>query len=65
MCFLFKDFYLFTCVLLYFFKGVIYGLLKASIIFMRWEFRSEYCFSGVLGYPWLDVVEELGSDVAK
>jgi hypothetical protein len=27
LCFLFKDFYLFTCVL-YFFKGVIYVLLK-------------------------------------
>ena len=28
MCFLFEGFYLFMCVLLYFFKGVIYVLLK-------------------------------------
>jgi hypothetical protein len=28
LCFLFEDFFLFTCVLLYFFKGVIYVLLK-------------------------------------
>ena len=30
----------------------------------RWNFRSESCFSGMLGYPGLAVVEELGSDVA-
>ena len=31
---------------------------------MRWNFRSESCSSGVLGYPGLAGVEELGSDVA-
>jgi hypothetical protein len=35
------------------------------IIFMRWEFRSEFCFLGVLGYPGLSIVGELDSDVAK
>ena len=38
--------------------------LKACIIFMRWDFRSTSCFSGVVGYPGLAVVEELGSDGA-
>ena len=61
---LFKGHYLFTCVILYFFKGVIYVLLKVFFIFMRWNVRSESCFSGVLGYPRLAVVAELGSDVA-
>jgi hypothetical protein len=32
---------------------------------MRCDFKSESCFSGVLGYPGLAVVEELGSDDAK
>jgi hypothetical protein len=39
--------------------------LKSSIIIMRCDFKSESCFSGVLGYPGLAVVEELGSDDAK
>ena len=30
------------------------SFLKSSIIIMRSDFRSEYCFSGVLGY--LDLV---------
>jgi hypothetical protein len=32
---------------------------------MRCDFKSESCFSGVLGYPGLAVVGELGSDDAK
>jgi hypothetical protein len=32
---------------------------------MRWDFRSESCFSGVLGYPGLAVVGELGSNGTK
>jgi hypothetical protein len=35
--------------------------LKASIIFMRWNFMSESCFLGVLGYPGLAAVGELCS----
>jgi hypothetical protein len=33
----------------------------SSIIFMSCDCRSESCFSGVLGYPWLVVMGELGS----
>ena len=29
---------------------------------MRYDFKSESCFSGVLGYPGLDEVGVLGSD---
>jgi|AATE01.1.fsa_nt_gi hypothetical protein len=32
---------------------------------MRCDFKSESCFSGVLGYSGLTVVGELGSDYAK
>jgi hypothetical protein len=64
MCFLSKGFYLFTCVLLYFFEEVFMSL-KSSIIFMKLEFGSESCFMGMLGYPGLAMVGELGSDVAK
>jgi hypothetical protein len=32
---------------------------------MRCDFKSESCFSGVLGYPELDLVGILGSDDAK
>jgi hypothetical protein len=32
---------------------------------MRCDFKSESCFSGVLRYPGLAVVGELGSDDAK
>jgi hypothetical protein len=32
---------------------------------MRSNFRSESCFSGVLGYQGLAMVEDLGSDDAK
>ena len=41
------------------------SFLKSSISIMRYDFKSKFCFSGVLGYPVLAVVEELGSDVAK
>jgi hypothetical protein len=39
--------------------------LKSSFVSMKWDYRSEFCFSGVLGYPELDVVGVLGSDFAK
>jgi hypothetical protein len=39
--------------------------LRSSNIFMRWDFRTESCFSCVLGYPGLAVVGDLSSDVAK
>ena len=48
MCFLFKDFYLFSSVL-YFFKWVIYALLKILYQNHEYYFKSEYSFSGVLG----------------
>jgi hypothetical protein len=32
---------------------------------MRYDFKSESCFSGVLGYPGLAVVGTLGSDDAE
>jgi hypothetical protein len=32
---------------------------------MRFDFKSESCFSGVSVYPGLAVVEELSSDYAK
>ena len=39
--------------------------LKSSTSVMRYDFKSESCFSGVLGYPRLAVLGELGSDGAK
>jgi hypothetical protein len=55
MCFLFKGF-------LYFFKGVIYVLLK--ILYQHHEigFKSEFCFSSVLCYPSHALVRVLRSD---
>lgn len=41
------------------------SFLKSSIIFMRWYFRSDSYFSGVLRYPGPAVVGELDSHVAK
>ena len=35
--------------------------LKPSTSIMRYDFKSESCFSGVLGYPGLTEVEVLGS----
>ena len=42
-----------------------FHVLKSSIIFMKLEFRYESCSKGVLGYPGVAEVGELGSDVAK
>ena len=39
--------------------------LKPSITILRSDFRSESCFSGVMVYPGLVMVRELGSDDAK
>ena len=39
--------------------------LKSSIFTMRSDFRSESCFSGVMVYPGLAMMGELGSDDAK
>jgi hypothetical protein len=35
--------------------------LKSSTSIIKYEFKSESCFSGVLGYPGLAVVGVLGS----
>jgi hypothetical protein len=40
-------------------------VLKSSITIMRSDFRSEFCFSGVMVYPGLAMVGELGSDDAQ
>jgi hypothetical protein len=47
--FLFKGFYLFNCVLLYFFLRESFMSFSTSIIFMRCDFKSESLFSSVLG----------------
>lgn len=39
--------------------------LKFSAIIMKCDFNSKSCFLGVLGYPGIAVVGELGSDGAK
>jgi hypothetical protein len=39
--------------------------LKSSTAIMRYDFISESCFSGMLGYPGLTVVGVLGSDDAQ
>jgi hypothetical protein len=41
------------------------SFLISSIIIMRSGFKYESCLSGVLGYPGLAMVGELGSDDAK
>ena len=41
------------------------SFLKSSIIIMKRDFKSESCFSDVLGYPGLAVVGELGTDDDK
>jgi hypothetical protein len=38
------------------------SFLNSSIIIMRCDFKSESCFSCVLGYPQLSIVEKLVSD---
>ena len=55
---------LFNCVPV-FLRELFTSFLKSSIIIMRCVFKSETCFCGVLGYPGLAVVGELGSDDAK
>ena len=40
-------------------------ILRASFIFMRWDFSLESCFSDVLGYPGHALIGELGSDDGK
>jgi hypothetical protein len=32
---------------------------------MKCDFKSDFFFSGALGYPWLAVLGKLGSDVYK
>jgi hypothetical protein len=39
--------------------------LKFFTSIMRYDFRSEFCFLGVLGYPGLAVLGVLGSGVAQ
>jgi hypothetical protein len=39
--------------------------LVSSLIIMRCDFKSEFCFSDVLGNAGLTVVRELDSDDAK
>ena len=46
-------------------RELLISSLKSSIIFMRWDSRSESCSSDVLGHPGLAVVGELGSDGAR
>ena len=46
-------------------KELFMPVLKASIIIMRSYFRSESCFSGMMVYLGLAMVEELGSGDAK
>jgi hypothetical protein len=41
------------------------SFLKFSIIITRYEFKSKSCFSGVLGYPGLAMLRELGYDDSK
>jgi hypothetical protein len=41
------------------------SFLKSSTSIMRYDFKSESCFSGVLGYPGLTVARVLGSDDAE
>ena len=41
------------------------SFLKTSIIILRSDFRYISCFSGVMVYPGLAMVGELGSDDAK
>ena len=43
----------FSCISL---RELFMSSLRSSIIFIRWEFRSESCFSSVLGYPEIAVV---------
>jgi hypothetical protein len=46
----------FSCISL---SELLISFLKSSITIMRYDFKSESCFSGVLGYPGLAMVGEL------
>ena len=46
-------------------RALFMSFVLSSITVMRSDFRSESCFSGVMVYPGLAMVGELGSDVAK
>ena len=61
--FLFKGFYLLTDVLISL-REIFKSFLKPSISIMSYDFKSKSCFSGMLGYPGLVVVGELGLDGA-
>jgi hypothetical protein len=52
----------FSCISL---RELFIFFLKSSIIIISCDFKSESCFSDVLGYPGLTMVGELGSDDAK
>ena len=53
---------LFSCI---FKRELFMSFLKFSIIIMRSNFRSKSRLSGVMVYPELGMVGELGSDDAK
>jgi hypothetical protein len=50
---------LFSCLSL---SELLMSFLMSSASIMRYDFKSESCFSGVLGYPGLTEVGKLGSD---
>jgi hypothetical protein len=52
----------FYCVSL---RELFVSFLNSTITIMRCNFKSESCFSSLMGYPGIAVVGELGSDVAK
>ena len=53
---------MFSCISL---SELLKSFLMSSTRIMRYDFKSESCFSGVLGYPGLAVVGVLGSDDAQ
>lgn len=56
-----------TCLIVFSYislRDLFISFLKVSIIFMRWDLRSQSCSSGVLDYPLLAVLGELGSNGA-
>jgi hypothetical protein len=53
---------MFYCISL---RELIVSFLKSSISIMRYDFKYESCFSGVLWYPVLTVVGVLSSGDAK
>jgi hypothetical protein len=52
----------FSCISL---RELFMSFLESSIIITKSDFRLESCFSGVMMYPGLAIVGELGSDGAK